>query len=54
MLAIMSDMRASHESPRKSMLRWSSPSRTSAQLMKLNWGSKIHHQAKAERTVGTT
>src|SRR5919108_4735422 len=54
MLAIISDMRASHASPRKFTLFRSTPRRTSAQLMKLNCGSKIHHQANADRTVGTT
>ena len=54
MFAIMSEPRASQASPRKSTLRERIPSRTSAQLMKLNCGSKIHHQAKAESTVGTT
>src|SRR5437764_306159 len=54
MFAIISDIRASHESPRKSMFVFNSPSLTSDQLMKLNCGSKIHHHANAESTVGTT
>jgi hypothetical protein len=36
------------------MLWRRSPSLTSVQLMKLNCGSKIHHQANADSTVGTT
>ena len=54
MFATISDPRASQESPRKSMFWRSSPSFTSVQLMKLNCGSKIHHHANADRTVGTT
>src|SRR2546425_2932723 len=46
--------RASQALPRK-FTCWSRiPSLISPQLMKLNCGSRIHHQANAESTVGTT